>query len=229
MLILIIYLLSCTLLHLSSTNPNARPSAPVKENALGRFISSASFIYLAKMFISLRVLFIVVMFLLETHPNLLPIAVEPSTLCAIVPRPSFSKLPLKNYVGLTLIISGSILRLLCFRQLGDSFTFRLSVPRNGLVKTGMYKYVKHPSYTGIIAITVGTALAEMGPTSATSCFFTRAMDWWVFVGWLAFSGGMTAIFLGKRVREEENILKKTFGREWEVYAGESKKFIPGIW
>ncbi|KAL7276378.1 hypothetical protein RUND412_000647 [Rhizina undulata] len=229
MLIPILYLLSCTLFHLSSSNPNTKPSTLVKENAWVSFITSSFFIYLQKTAIFLRVLFIIVMSLLEIHPNLLPMAIEPSTLCPIVPRPSFSKLPLKNYVGLALAISGSILRLLCFRQLGVSFTFNLSVPKNGLVKTGAYKYVRHPAYTGIIAVVVGMALAEMGPTSAASCFFTRSTDWWVFVGWLAFHGGMTVAFLGKRVREEEKTLKETFGKEWEVYAGETKKFIPGIW
>jgi hypothetical protein len=34
--------------------------------------------------------------------------------------------------------------------------------------------------------------------------------------------------LVKRVRDEESLLKKTFGIEWEDYHRRTKKFLPGV-
>jgi protein-S-isoprenylcysteine O-methyltransferase Ste14 len=34
--------------------------------------------------------------------------------------------------------------------------------------------------------------------------------------------------LRKRVREEETMLKKTFGNEWEPWHARTKRFVPGV-
>jgi protein-S-isoprenylcysteine O-methyltransferase Ste14 len=32
----------------------------------------------------------------------------------------------------------------------------------------------------------------------------------------------------KRVKEEEMMLKSTFGKEWEVWHAKTKRFVPGL-
>ncbi|KAI5809105.1 hypothetical protein DFH27DRAFT_542494 [Peziza echinospora] len=56
---------------------------------------------------------------------------------------------------LTILILASLVRIQCFRQLKSSFSFNLRIPKTPLVTTGLYKYVRHPSY---LAATVASAV-----------------------------------------------------------------------
>jgi protein-S-isoprenylcysteine O-methyltransferase Ste14 len=38
-----------------------------------------------------------------------------------------------------------------------------------------------------------------------------------------------AAMMSRRVREEEEMLKKTFGKEWEEWHGRTARLIPGIY
>ncbi|KAJ7923243.1 hypothetical protein B0H13DRAFT_1477462, partial [Mycena leptocephala] len=52
-------------------------------------------------------------------------------------------------IGTALIANGAILRLFCYRALGQYFTFKTAIARNHkLVTTGPYSIVRHPAYTG---------------------------------------------------------------------------------
>ena len=137
-------------------------------------------------------------------------------------------------LGTALVIFGSLLRLTCFRKLGSLFTFDLTIfPSHKLVTTGPYACVRHPSYTGTLAICAGLALAHLTPGSwAVECgMFGRGgapgavlrticasawYAWWVAVGVV-------------RCRTEDEELRKKFGAEWEAYARAVRWWMmPGV-
>ncbi|KAI0685349.1 hypothetical protein BC835DRAFT_1408851 [Cytidiella melzeri] len=140
-----------------------------------------------------------------------------------------------TFLGTSLAVTGSLLRLTCFRTLGSMFTFDLTIlPKHTLVTSGPYAYVRHPSYTGslllylgiaLINLTPGSWLAESGLLGGTGKFGValRAVGgvtwwcWWFVVGFT-------------RCKAEDDQLHKTFGKEWESYAARVPHwFVPGLY
>ena len=115
---------------------------------------------------------------------------------------------------------GSFIRLACYRALGKSFTWELSVKRDqSLVTSGPYAVVRHPSYVGALTIYSGVVLVMFGPGS----WFCECIGWdtWtsrlfagVCTGWALI---IPCLLMG-RVGKEDKVLKKEFGAKWEAYA-----------
>lgn len=150
------------------------------------------------------------------------------------PRPSnlspslFTWTP-QTIASIAIILLGSSIRLSAFSALGTDFTFRLAEPKK-LVTTGLYKYMQHPSYTGKILIIVGNMALLQRPSSVVGCWLPA----WVVEATL-FWGVLALYFLyvarrvgGKRVKEEEAMMKSTFGKDWETWHAKTKRFIPGV-
>ena len=135
------------------------------------------------------------------------------------------------YTGfyIALLFIAAPIRLLAYRQLGKSFTFELAKPRE-LVKTGMYAYVRHPSYPTLLACYIGTGALTLRWGGVIGCWLPAWLVQWRVLD-LGGQVGVAMLFtwvLGLRVKEEEEMLKAEFGREWEEYAGRTKMFLPGI-
>lgn len=137
-------------------------------------------------------------------------------------------------VVVTIVIAAPI-RLLAFRQLGQNFTFRLAKPQE-LVKTGLYAYIQHPSYTTHWLILVSNIALLLRLDGVLGCVLPSwAVRWGMGSGgigiwpallvWLGLLG-FYAIWI--RVKDEEAMLKREFGREWEEYHQRTKRFIPGV-
>jgi protein-S-isoprenylcysteine O-methyltransferase Ste14 len=136
-------------------------------------------------------------------------------------------------IGASLVIFGSLLRLTCYRTLGQLFTFDLTIlPKHTLITTGPYAYVRHPAYTGSLSMILGLALVNLTPGSWITeagllghgklGFAIRLLGgaaWWCW--WLAV--GL------RRCRAEDAELRKTFGKQWGDYASRVPYwFVPGI-
>ena len=150
-----------------------------------------------------------------------------------IPTGSRTYVSTLSLLGLSLILFGSILRLVCFRKLGNLFTFDLTMfPAHTLVTSGPYAYVRHPSYTGTLALCTGLALVNLSAGSwMVECGIlgrgaistvvrvlgpSAWMTWW-------FAVGVT------RCRSEDEELKKKFGVQWDTYAAHVKAwFVPGL-
>jgi len=125
-------------------------------------------------------------------------------------------------------VVGMLIRIQCFRDLGQFFTFDLSIlPGHRLVTSGSYRYVRHPSYTGSMLIVVGLAFSHLTAGSlAVECSVLGPIGslylctaWWV---WTLSVGVSRAI-------AEDKELQKLFGTEWEAYAATTKSwFVPGL-
>ena len=108
-------------------------------------------------------------------------------------------------VGLAIITAGSV-------SLGDNLT-PLPKPResgHSLVTDGMYKYVRHPMYGGVILGSLGLGVATGDETR-------------LFLALLLFFA------LDKKASYEEGFLVEKYGNEYEDYRKKAKKLLPWIY
>ena len=114
--------------------------------------------------------------------------------------------------GIVLIIAGIGLRAWSIASLGRFFQYQITVqPGHHVVTKGPYRYVRHPSYTGIALVLAGVALAWD--------------DVWALLV-VAVLGGLG---LYVRIRTEERQLTQALGDEYEHYAAGRKRLVPGVW
>ena len=114
--------------------------------------------------------------------------------------------------GLALIALGIGLRAWSIATLGRFFQYRIEVQAgHRLVTGGPYRYVRHPSYSGIALVLAGIALA-MGDVRSLAA--------------VAVLGGAG---LALRIRAEERQLTEALGPEYERFAAQRKRLVPGVW
>src|SRR5215213_10014140 len=116
-----------------------------------------------------------------------------------------------GWAGLALLVAGVAVRWRAIHTLGKFFTLTVLIREDHrLLRTGIYRHVRHPSYAGALAAHLGLGLS--------------------FSNWysLAFSLLPYAAAAGYRIRVEERALREAFGAEYEAYARETKRLIPKV-
>jgi len=114
--------------------------------------------------------------------------------------------------GLTLVAAGIGLRAWSIVTLGRFFQYQIKVqPGHQVVTGGPYRYVRHPSYTGIAMVLAGIALASG--------------DVWSLLAVAVLGGAGLAV----RIRAEERQLTQALGGEYERFAAGRKRLVPGVW
>lgn len=118
---------------------------------------------------------------------------------------------------------GALVRRACYRHMKHNFTFEVAVLENHtLVTTGPYAWVRHPGYASAFAIGGGitTAMVARGSylTELLGAFEGRPLlvragigGFAVFVAWIFTN-------LARRMRVEDELMHKHFGKEWEDWA-----------
>ena len=115
-------------------------------------------------------------------------------------------------VGIALIATGVGLRAWSIATLGRFFQYRITVQaEHRVVAEGPYRYVRHPSYSGLALVLLGIAVAAGDVLSIVPA---------------AVLGG---IGLAIRIRAEERQLIDALGPEYEQFAARRKRLVPGIW
>ena len=116
------------------------------------------------------------------------------------------------YAGILIFVSGFILRWSAIFQLKKAFTVDVAVNEEHLLKTdGLYKIIRHPSYTGLIMILTGLSIAMSNLVS-------------IVVITLPFF-----ITISYRIKVEEKLLTDRFGDVYEKYKSGTKKIIPYLY
>ena len=116
------------------------------------------------------------------------------------------------FLGTAMMIIGIIARIIAVRSLGRMFTAEVTIRTNHTLKTdGLYRRVRHPSYTFSLMTFWGFALS---------------LNNWASL--LLVVLPVTAAF-SYRVRIEERALLAHFGSAYEDYRSRTKKFIPFIY
>lgn len=83
---------------------------------------------------------------------------------------------MKTIAAILLIFTGLLLRFLAMRALGKDFSLTIKVPSR-VVKTGIYKYDRHPAYAGSMMIIIGASLISelLGIVLTAYAFFKSRM------------------------------------------------------
>lgn len=115
---------------------------------------------------------------------------------------------LTSLIGLILFLMGVIVRIIARLTLRRHFTHALTIVEGHvLVKHGIYRYVRHPAYTGSILIDAGLPL-----------IFSSILG---FLAMLIVSAGIIY-----RIRFEEAMLIDQFGDEYRFYMKNTKRLVP---
>lgn len=115
-------------------------------------------------------------------------------------------------VGLAVLLCGLALRWAAVITLGRLFTANVAVHEGQrVVRTGVYRHVRHPAYSGLLLAFVGLGVG--------------------FGNWLSvvFLFVPIAAALAYRIRVEEAALLEALGSEYADYCRVTKRLIPGIY
>jgi protein-S-isoprenylcysteine O-methyltransferase Ste14 len=119
---------------------------------------------------------------------------------------------LLKYIGLILIIAGVVVRFTAIRTLGKFFTVNLAIDsEHRLIDTGLYKYIRHPSYTGSLLSFLGLAV-----------YFNN----WICLPVILVPIITVFIF---RINIEEKLLIQQPGLNYSEYIKRTKRLIPFVY
>lgn len=118
---------------------------------------------------------------------------------------------LVRWLGVVLYAAGGALRLWPVHVLGNRFSGLVAIqPGHTLMTSGIYRYVRNPSYVGLLVSTLGWGL-----------------------GFRAVAGVvLTALLippLVARMHAEEALLQSQFGAEYDAYRARTWRLIPGLY
>jgi protein-S-isoprenylcysteine O-methyltransferase Ste14 len=114
-------------------------------------------------------------------------------------------------LGTTMLVAGAVLRRYCFNLLGKSFTGTVIVSQDQrIVQHGVYRFVRHPSYTAAFLMFTGIGVALGSWISVAILFLVHCY------------------LYGIRVAVEERALLATLGEPYRKYMSRTKRFIPFV-
>ncbi len=116
------------------------------------------------------------------------------------------------WIGILIICFGLFLRYWSIHLLGKYFSTTIELEDSQkIIQKGPYKWIRHPSYSGIILFCIGYGLAVQNWLS------------------LLIAISLPTIALLHRIKIEEETLAKGLGDDYKVYQKKTKKLIPGVW
>jgi len=116
------------------------------------------------------------------------------------------------WLGIGLILIGIVVRATAILTLRRYFTVQVTIQEShDLVDRGLYRFIRHPSYTGALVSFIGLGFA--------------------FGSWLSLAIIVVAALIGfgYRIRVEEAALVQHFGDRYRQYAARTRRLIPGIY
>lgn len=117
-----------------------------------------------------------------------------------------------SMIGLGFILMGLSIRILAIWSLGSSFSATVQIKeKQALITSGLYKYLRHPSYTGAWCMLMGYGL------------FLNAI-----LGTLLMGIGLFFAYQ-KRIKTEELTLVDAFGKRYQEYQSRTFRMIPLLW
>jgi protein-S-isoprenylcysteine O-methyltransferase len=117
-----------------------------------------------------------------------------------------------TWVGVAIMISGIVFRQYTIAFLGKFFTATIQIKKDHeLVQTGPYRYIRHPSYLGILILSLGLGIAMANWISLLLCIV------------------LPEIGLIRRIKFEEKELEQHFGKQYQDYMKNTWHIIPFIY
>jgi len=116
-----------------------------------------------------------------------------------------------RWLGLILYGLGLVLMSWSRAALGRMYSGELTIQKSHqLIKIGLYRYIRHPIYLGMLSSALGLS------------FLFRS-----WIGLVVMIPIVASLIF--RIRDEEALLHKEFGSEWEAYGKRSWRFIPYLY
>jgi protein-S-isoprenylcysteine O-methyltransferase Ste14 len=116
------------------------------------------------------------------------------------------------WIGVLVMMLGFGLRIWAVVTLGRSFRTTVETHTEQLVvRTGPYRLVRHPSYSGLLLMCLGFGIAVQNLLSLAIAFV------------------LPLIALLYRIHVEEAALSSSIGSSYKDYQSKTKKLIPWIW
>jgi protein-S-isoprenylcysteine O-methyltransferase len=117
-----------------------------------------------------------------------------------------------TWVGVTIMIAGIIFRRYAVSVLGKFFTATVQIQKDHeLIKAGPYRYIRHPSYLGILIIALGLGIALANWISLLLCIV------------------LPLIGVMQRIKVEEKELEQYFGKQYLDYRKSTWCVVPYIY
>jgi protein-S-isoprenylcysteine O-methyltransferase Ste14 len=128
------------------------------------------------------------------------------------PAPMFGRAHWLRLIGLLILAAGLLIRWAAILNLGSAFSANIAIRDAQRVRTtGLYRFVRHPSYLGLVLIFLAVG------------FYSRN---WISLA-IALIPPTTALLY--RIRVEEAALREAFGDEYTAYSRTTKRLVPGIY
>ena len=116
-----------------------------------------------------------------------------------------------RWLGVAIGAAGGVLRLAPVFVLGRRFSGLVAIqPDHRLVTDGLYGVIRHPSYLGLLATSVGWSLAFRG---GVGLIITALM----------------LVVLVARMNAEERLLGDTFGADYAAYRARTWRLVPYLY
>jgi protein-S-isoprenylcysteine O-methyltransferase Ste14 len=116
-----------------------------------------------------------------------------------------------RWIGLVLTVLGLGMIFWSGLALGRFYSQEVTLQEgHRLITRGPYRFVRHPRYLGIAVMGIGQSL--------------------LFRSWLGV--GLTLLAMAIvlfRIHDEEIMMRREFGKEWEAYARKIRRLIPLLW
>ncbi len=112
------------------------------------------------------------------------------------------------YISMVLALLALILILCGWRAIYRSYWSK-ETGKGSLVTSGIYRFIRHPQYTGLLLLSLGMILN------------------WATLSMLILYPVMVVVYLRLAKREEQDMLNE-FGEEYRSYMKKTKRFIPFI-
>ncbi len=119
--------------------------------------------------------------------------------------------PVLRLLALLLLLAGLTMRWVAILTLGRLFTVDVAIQSDHpVVEAGVYRYVRHPSYAGLLLAFIGLGV--------------------FFANWLSILGLLIPITFSvvHRVIREERALSTFLGTPYTAYCSRTKRFIPWV-
>ena len=116
-----------------------------------------------------------------------------------------------TFAGFAIHGGSILLAVLARRHLGSNWSGAITVKvEHQLVRTGPYRVVRHPIYSAMLGMFVGTAMVS-GELHAFLAVATIGFAYW------------------RKIRLEEQRLGEVFGAEYDAYRGDTWALVPGLY
>jgi protein-S-isoprenylcysteine O-methyltransferase Ste14 len=129
-----------------------------------------------------------------------------------VQAPMFPGAHWPRYVALSLMIAGLVIRWTAILSLGKAFSVNVAIrTTQTLYQSGLYRLVRHPSYSGMLMCIVAIGMVQRN---------------WIGAAVVILPTTAAVLY---RIHVEEAALMDAFDSQYRAYRHTTKRLIPGIY